>query len=222
MKNRPGSFVATQRALSRRQFLRGAGIVLSLPLLDSMLPAFARATTASAKGDSPAAKPRRMLAICNNLGLLPDQFFPQATSTGRGYELSPYLRLLEAHREDFTVFSGVSHPDVDGGHPADICFLTAAPHPGSGGFRNTISLDQYIGERIGHLTRFPSLTLGVNVQQGTRSLSWTGSGVLIPCEEKASDVLKRLFVQGTPAEVEAQMRKLEQGRSVLDAIAGQA
>ena len=74
------------------------------------------------------------------------------------------------HRDDFTVFSGVSHPDVDGGHPADNCFLTAAPHPGSGGFRNTISLDQYIAERIGHLTRFPSLTLGVNVQQGRRSL----------------------------------------------------
>ena len=79
----------------------------------------------------------------------------------------------------------------DGGHPADNCFLTAAPHPGSAGFKNTISLDQYIGERIGHLTRFPSLTLGVNVQQGLRSLSWTGSGVLIPCEEKAADVFAR-------------------------------
>ena len=85
--------------------------------------------------------------------------------TGRDYTLSPYLELLKEHRNDFTVFSGVSHPDVDGGHPADNCFLTAAPHPGSGGFRNTISLDQYIAERIGHLTRFPSLTLGVNVQQ---------------------------------------------------------
>jgi len=120
------------------------------------------------------------------------------------------------------VFSGVSHPDVDGGHPADICFLTAAPHPGSGGFRNTISLDQYMAERIGHLTRFPSLTLGVNVQQGQRSLSWTGSGVLIPCEEKPSEVFKRLFVQGTPAEVEAQLRKLDRGQSILDAVAGQA
>ena len=79
-----------------------------------------------------------------------------------------------------------------------ICFLTAAPHPGSGGFRNTISLDQFIAERIGHLTRFPSLTLGVNVQQGQRSLSWTGSGVLIPCEEKASDVFRRMFLQGSP------------------------
>ncbi len=214
-RSTPGSFISTQRAVSRRQFLRGAGIVMSLPFLDSMLPAFARADTKRAN-----AKPRRMLGICNNLGLLPDQFFPK--QTGRGYALSPYLELLKEHREDFTVFSGVWHPDVDGGHPADICFLTAAPHPGSGGFRKTISLDQYIAERVGHQTRFPSLTLGVNVQQGVRSLSWTGSGALIPCEEKPSDVFKRLFVQGTPAEVAAQMRKLAQGQSILDAVGSQA
>src|SRR4030095_10801406 len=135
---------------------------------------------------------------------------------------APDLEMLQAHRNDFTVFSGVSHPDVDGGHPADNCFLTAAPHPGSGGFRNTISLDQYIGERIGHLTRFPSLTLGVNVQQGLRSLSWTGSGALIPCEGKAAGVSARMFMQGTKAETEAQVRKLETGQSILDAVAGQA
>ena len=120
--------------------------------------------------------------------------------------------MLAEHRNDFTVFSGVWHPDVDGGHPADNCFLTAAPHPGSGGFRNTISLDQFIAERLGHLTRFPSLTLGVNVQRGQRSLSWTGSGVLIPCEEKASDVFRRMFLQGTPAEIEAQVRQAGAGR----------
>jgi len=114
------------------------------------------------------------------------------------------------------------HPDVDGGHPADNCFLTAAPHPGSGGFRNTISLDQFMAERIGHLTRFPSLTLGVNVQQGVRSLSWTSSGVMIPCEEKASDVFRRLFLSGTKDEVEKQVKKLELGQSILDAVAGQA
>jgi hypothetical protein len=199
-------------ARSRRQFLRGAGVFLSLPTFESLRPAFARA------GD--LAKPRRMLAICNNLGLLPDYFFPK--ETGRGYKLSPYLEKLASHRDDFTVFSGVSHPDVDGGHPADNCFLTAAPHPGSGGFRNTISLDQFIAERIGPKTRFPSLTLGVNVQQGVRSLSWTGSGVMIPCEEKASDVFRRMFVQGTPAEVESQLQKLDGGRSILDAVAGQA
>ena len=152
---RRSTFISTRPTLSRRQFLRGAGIVLSLPLLDSMLPTFSRAASAEA-----AKKPRRMLAVCNNLGLLPDQFFP--TQTGRGYALSPYLQHLAQHRDDFTVFSGVSHPDVDAGHPADVCFLTAAPHPGSGGFRNTISLDQYIAERIGHQTRFPlPVTAGV-------------------------------------------------------------
>jgi hypothetical protein len=219
--NSPGTgpFISTQRPFSRRKFLRGAGIVLSLPLLDAMTPVFGSAAKVSA-AVTPGGKPRRMFAICNNLGLLPDQFFPKGS--GRDYTLSPYLEVLKENRNDFTVFSGVSHPDVDGGHPADNCFLTAAPHPGSGGFRNTISLDQYIAERIGHLTRFPSLTVGVNVQQGQRSLSWTGSGVLIPCEEKAADVFARMFIQGTKAEVETQVRKLELGQSILDAVAGQA
>jgi Protein of unknown function (DUF1552) len=214
-----GPFVASRRALSRRGFLRGAGIVLSLPMLDAMVPAFA-ATAEPSSPTAPGAPPRRMLAVCNNLGLVPEYFFPK--QGGRDYAPSPYLEVLGEHRNDFTVFSGVWHPDVDGGHPADNCFLTAAPHPGSGGFRNTISLDQFIAERIGHLTRFPSLTLGVNVQRGQRSLSWTGSGVLIPCEEKASDVFRRMFLQGTPAEMEAQVRKLELGESILDAVAGQA
>jgi len=214
-----GPFVSTRRALSRRHFLRGAGITLSLPLLESMMPVFAGPTTAEVTR-APDGVPRRVFAICNNLGLVPDQFFP--TATGRDYPLSPYLEILKDHRDQFTVFSGVSHPDVDGGHPADNCFLTAAPHPGRGGFRNTISLDQFIAERIGHLTRFPSLNLGVNVEQGSRSLSWTSSGVLIPCEEKASDVFRQLFMQGSPVEMQNQVRKLELGQSILDAVGDQA
>ena len=213
----PSPYISVGRAIPRRQFLRGVGVALSLPLLDAMLPTFGRAATASAKA---AGRPRRMIAICNNLGLLGDQFFP--TKPGRGYELSPYLEPLQEHRDDFTVFSGVSLPDVDGGHPSDICFLTGAPHPGRGGFRNSISLDQFAAEHIGTLTRFPSLTLGVNVQQGARSLSWTGSGAMIPCEEKASEVFSRLFVQGTPEEVQRQVRKLELGESIMDGVAEQA
>ncbi|MES2691961.1 MAG: DUF1552 domain-containing protein [Verrucomicrobiota bacterium] len=210
-------FVTTRQALSRRRFLRGTGIALSLPFLESMLSPFARAAVASSPL-APGAKPRRMFGICNNLGLLGDQFFP--TGTGRDYKASPYLQHLQAHRNDFSVFSGVSHPNVDGGHPADVCFLTAAPHPGSSSFRNTISLDQHIAERIGILTRFPSLTLSVNTR--TRTLSWTGSGVGIPPEDKASEVFKQLFLQGSAAQIDAQIRKLDTGRSILDTIAGQA
>jgi hypothetical protein len=209
----PAPYASTRRPLSRRAFLRGAGVALGLPLLDSMRPAFAA-------DPKPADTPRRFFGVCNNLGLLPEHFFPE--KPGRDYAPSTYLELLKAHRADFTVFSGVSHPDVDGGHPADNCFLTAAPHPSSGGFRNTISLDQYVAERVGTRTRFPSLTLGVNTKPGERSLSWTGSGVLIPCEEKPSAVFRQLFVQGTPKEVDAQVQKLDGGRSILDAVAGQA
>jgi hypothetical protein len=213
----PVPFVSTYRPIPRRALLKGAGIALALPFLESMLPAIARAQGAPAPG-TPGAKPRRMLGICNNLGLLPDHFFP--TGTGKDYKASVYLEHLQAHRNDFSVFSGVSHPNVDGGHPADVCFLTAAPHPGSSSFRNTISLDQQIAEQIGILTRFPSITLSVNTR--SRSLSWTGTGVAIPPEDKASEVFKQLFFQGTPEQVDAQIRKLDTGRSILDTIAGQA
>jgi hypothetical protein len=203
------------QSVSRRRFLQGVGVAMSLPFLDAMLPGTARAASPAL---SPDSRPRRMFGICNNLGLRPDLFFP--TGTGREYQASPYLKLLEAHRNDFTVISGVSHPNVDGGHPSDISFLTAAPHPASSSFRNTISLDQYVAERIGTLTRFPSLTLAVN--GAVRSLSWTGAGVAIPPEERASDVFNQLFLQGTPEQVEAQVHRLETGRSILDAVAEQA
>jgi hypothetical protein len=208
----------SRRAVSRRAFLRGAGVAMALPMLDAMAPALARQAVAA--GATGPKEPRRLLAVCNNLGVLPEKFFPEGT--GKNYKPSPYLELLGDFRNDFTVFSGVWHPDVDGGHPADNCFLTAAPHPGSGGFRNTISLDQYAAQQIGNVTRFPSLTLGVNVSQGQRSLSWTASGAMIPCEDKASEVFKRMFLTGSKAEVDQQVRRLELGQSIMDAVAGQA
>lgn len=214
MPQQPGShptvaFASTRRPISRRRFLRAAGVAVALPLLDAMLPRFARAAE--------KVPPRRLFGVCNNLGLLPDRFFP--TDDGRDYTPSPYLKLLQDHRADFTVFSGVSHPGVDGGHPSDVAFLTAAAHPASSSFRNTISLDQLVAEKIGTLTRFPSLTLAVN---GGRSLSWTRAGVAIPPEGQAARVFKQLFLQGSKAEVEAQVRDLETGRSILDTVGEQA
>lgn len=200
---------ARRPEISRRTILRGAGVGLALPLLEAMVPIGLRAQS--------AAPPRRMFAICNNLGLLPGEFFP--TGEGRDYTPSTYLKLLQDHRQDFTVFTGVSHPNVDGGHPSDISFLTAAPHPAGSSFRNTISLDQFIAERIGSQTRFPSLTLAVNT--GARSLSWTGNGVAIPPEQSAASVFRQMFVQGNAKEVESKIAELDTGRSILDAVAEQ-
>src|SRR5262245_39261856 len=125
MNPQPGSaflapFASTRRPISRRRFLRGAAVAVALPYLEAMQAPFARAAAA-------AAPPRRMFCVCNNLGFLPEPFFPR--DAGRDYAPSPYLKLLQEHRADFTVLSGVSHPFVDGGHPSDISFLTAAAHP---------------------------------------------------------------------------------------------
>ncbi len=211
------NILSSDRRITRRQLLRGAGVAMALPFLEAMTPPFTQKLFGATTSEK---TPRRMLAICNNLGVLPDRFFPN--QGGRDYTLSPYLSEIASHRSDFTVLSGVSHPGVDGSHSSDISFLTAAPHPGGGGFRNTISLDQFIAREIGHLTRFPSLTLGVNAKPGKRSLSWTDAGVLIPCENKASNVYKQLFLQGSPDEVENQIRKLNLGESIMDTIADQS
>jgi hypothetical protein len=209
-------FTSRRRPISRRRFLRAAGVAMALPFLDSMAAPFARSAFAAAAPGSDG-QPRRFFGICNNLGLLHEPFFP--ADSGKDYALSPYLQFLKDYRNDFTVMSGVSHPNVDGGHPSDIAFLTAAPHPASSSFRNSISLDQLIAERIGNQTRFPSLTLGVNAS--FRGLSWTRSAVAIPPEGRAADVFKQLFLQGTPEEVDARIHELDRGKSILDAVADQ-
>ncbi len=194
--------------LPRRAFLRGVGATLALPLLDCMTPVFARAA-----GREP---PRRMLLISNNLGVLGKSFFPK--NDGRDYELSPYLTGLADFRRDFTVFSGLSHPGVVGGHSTENCFLTAARGPTKSGFRNQISLDQFAAEKLGQLTRFSTLNLGVNIDKANRSLSWTRDGVLLPAEDSAPALFQKMFVQGDPAAVARQLHKLEERGSILDTL----
>lgn len=157
-----------------------------------------------------------MLLISNNLGVLPKLFFPK--SSGVDYELSPYLAELSGFRRDFTVFSGLSHPGVVGGHSTENCFLTAARGPTKSGFRNQLSLDQYAAERLGQTTRFPTLNLGVNIDKANRSLSWTRDGVLLPAEDGAAALFRKMFVQGDAAAVARQLRRLEERGSILDTL----
>jgi hypothetical protein len=196
------------KGIPRRAFLRGVGVSLALPLLNCMRPALAR--------EAATQPPRRMLLISNNLGVLPKRFFPK--SAGRDYELSPYLAELADFRDDFTVFSGLSHPGVVGGHSTENCFLTAARGPTKSGFRNQISLDQYAAEKLGQVTRFPTLNLGVNIDRANRSLSWTRDGVLLPAEGSAPALFQKMFVQGNPAAVAQQLRRLEERGSILDTL----
>lgn len=201
------SFTAAQ-PVSRRFLLRGAGVACALPLLECMK---------SARADElNSGVPRRMLLISNNLGVLPKPFFPE--TSGPGYTLSPYLSLLAEHRDEFSVFSGLSHPAVHGGHSTENCFLTAARGPTRSGFRNSISLDQFAAEKLGPITRFPTLNLGVNIDKANRSLSWTRDGVLLPAEDSAPALFRRMFLQGSSDDVARQLHRLEERGSVLDTL----
>ena len=197
------------KVLSRRTFLRGTGVALALPLLDAMTPSIFSVQP------GPRLPRRRMVCLDHDLSFHPPYFFPE--ETGRDYKLPQSLKVREEFRNDFTVFSGLSHPGTEnsGGHPAGTMFLSGAPGLGLPTFKNSISLDQLVAEKIGTQTRLPSLPLS--------SLSVSRSGVAVPpIGGRPSRLYAKLFLNGTPAEQELQMRRLHEGQSILDVVRGQA
>ena len=186
---------------NRRTILRGCGVALALPFFES--------TTSAAAAERSR---RRIVAIDVGLGLHAPNMIPQ--QSGRDYQLPTYLKLLAEFRNQFTVISGASHPEVGGGHSSYKSYLTCAPHPNSAGFRNTISLDQLAAAQFGSETRFASLSL---CSSGP-GLSWSRSGVEIPTLTRPSFVFRKLFLAGKADEQARQMQRLQDGQSVLDVV----
>ena len=201
------STFTTRKHLSRRTLIQQGGIALALPWLDAMQAAFA----------ATPAQPKRFLCVGNYFSYHGPNFFPK--EAGAAYTPSPYLDLIKEHRRDFTVISGLNHPDVRDGHNSDKSFLTGAPHPSSPSFRNTVSMDQLMAERIGAETRFPSLIMSPGTGS---SFSYTRSGVAVPAESSAAKMFARLFINGTPAEVKAEVQRVQEGRSILDRVGAEA
>ena len=156
-----------------------------------------------------AGVPKRMVAVNFPLGFHGPNFFPE--QSGRDYELSDYLKPAAALRNDFTIVSGTSHPDVDGGHAAELL-----PHgrsaPWIARFQEHHLLDQFVARRLGGSTRYASLTIG------DHGMSWSANGVAVPHESSPSAVFAKLFLSGTPKEVAARKIHLQDGRSILDVV----
>ncbi len=197
------------RKIDRRTFLRASGVAMALPLLESMNPALARAAVDS---------PKRMVNICTTLGLYADSWFPK--TLGAGYKATEYLKLIDRHRDKYTVFSGYSHRDQSGRQPhnSEITWLTSARRPGLDGFRNTISVDQVAANHQGYVTRFPSIVLGT---ASPLSQSYTRSGAMVPAETSPAGLFKKLFLQGTPEEIAREIHSLNDGGSILDRLKSQ-
>jgi hypothetical protein len=193
--------------LPRRLFLKSTGVSLGLPLLESMLTAAEE-----------TAPPKRMVCVGVPFGFDPTAFVP--VKAGRDYELPEHLQLLGEFRDDFTVMSGLSHPNTGaGGHKAEAVMLTGAPYPDySHNLKNTISVDQAFASHLRGKTRYESLAL--TTYGG--SLSVTANGVSIPAISRPSEVFKMLFLASTPAQAEAEMRRIDEGRSMLDFVGEEA
>lgn len=210
------SNILSQRwLLNRRHFLKGLGATVALPLLDAMIPLNARAAAA-------AAKPRRSVFVYVPNGV--NGMTWQVTKAGRGYDLSPSLQPLAKHREDFTVFSGLHHPNGLG--QAHVCadtWLTGAKIDAQGGrkYENSISCDQLMAEAVGPQTRFSSLELSISSGTGqpfnSTTLAFSRDGVPLPAEDNPKNIFNRLFGE-EPGGIGAQRARLTKRRSVLDAV----
>ena len=199
--------------LGRRTFLRAGAVSLGLPLLEAMIP-FAHGSKARAA--VAALQPRRIVLIHRPLGTYHPYLVPQ--TTGLKYETTRFLKTLEEHRGHFTVFSGMGHPGYPNSHNTEPAIFTGVPSFNERDLHNSISLDQVAVQTVGGQTRFPSLLLN---KVWSQSLSWNEKGVPIPHEGDPVRIFRKMFVEGTPDEVRREMKRLAQGKSILDDLRSQ-
>lgn len=191
--------------IERRTFLRASGVAIALPMLEAMLPAV------SLRARNVEAQPPRTVLVGQPLGMFGPNFFPE--QPGRDYQPSRYLKLLQDYREQFTVFTGISHRYA-AGHFAEVGLFTgvASEFIRERDIKNSISLDQEIAGQIGNQTRFPSLILGGG------DVAWNRRGVRIPSEPRATAVFRKLFIAGTPQAEARELQRIRDGQSILDNV----
>lgn len=220
--------------LNRRTVLRGVGTGLALPLLESMkLPGVLAATTAA-----PTA-PVRMACIFVANGAIMDKWKP--TGEGKEYQLSPTLEPLAPFREDMLVLSGLTqnHARANGDGAGDharnaSAYLTGAQPRKTSGADISVgqSIDQAVAERIGYLTRLPSIELGIDRGRKAGScdsgyscayssnISWKSATTPTFKEVNPRSAFERLF--GSPETAADMERRIRNRRSILDFVSEDA
>src|SRR5215213_4160691 len=164
------NFPAQRHAsLSRRRFLRGVGACFALPALESLRPLQAVAANSSAPGalaTTASGAPLRMAYVYFPNGAIQPNWWPMGEGTN--FELSRTMKPLEGVRNQLQILGGLDHvnatpgPDGAGDHArASGTFLTGVRVKKTSGadIHAGVSIDQIAAQKVGHLTRFPSLEL---------------------------------------------------------------
>jgi len=219
----------TKKHLSRRTVLRGLGASLSLPFLDSMMPA----QTALSKT---AANPKsRLMCIYVPHGAIMGKWTPAAE--GKGFEFSEILKPLEPFRDYLNVVSDLAHPmaggensDAGADHQRSAAVFLSGVHPEKGVEAHVgRTFDQAYADRMGQDTPLPSLELSiedVSLSCGAglacaymNTISWKTASTPLPMENNPQVVFERLFGDGRNDAERAARRT--QASSILDSLQGE-
>src|SRR5215204_2106298 len=220
----------TKKHLPRRTFLRGMGVSLALPLLDSMIPA--RTLLAQT-----AARPvTRLGFVYFPHGAIMNSWTP--ATEGAGFEFTPILKPLEPFRNQLNVITGLAHAAAD-----TTAVHSLSPTTWLSGVRpkRTQGVDAYAGvtadqiaaQLIGQDNPLPSMELATEDHSGLigscdrdygciymNTLSWRTPETPLPMEINPRKVFERMFGQGGSAA--ERLARIQEDRSILDAITKEA
>lgn len=202
---------------TRRSFLRSGGTVLALPFLET----FATARAAS------GTPPKRLIFLGGGFGFTKDTFFPSQAGRFSEIGLTEGLSPLRRHQDDITMVSNLTNLGATDPHGGSCSYLTGANVAGTPGkrFFNSISCDQLAARALGQETRFSSLVLSANEEDGGQnsghgkglSLSWDDSGNPIPGINTPLDLYRTVFANPADSREELDAR-LKKKQSILDIV----
>jgi hypothetical protein len=215
----------TKKHISRRTVLRGVGVSLSLPLLESMIPA----QTPLLKT---AANPKtRLSCIYVPHGAIMDKWTP--ATEGKDFAFTEILKPLEPFRDRLNVLSNLAHPaaggagsDAGADHQRSAAVYLSGAHPERVETRVGITIDQIAAQQIGQDTPLPSLELSIEdvaLSCGNgfgcaymNTMVWKTPTMPLPMENNPQVVFEKLFGDGSN-EAQRASRK-QQARSLLDSL----
>jgi len=215
----------TKLSLPRRTFLRGMGVALGLPLLESMVPALTAAGKTAAAG-----KPRVGFVYVPH-GVIMDEWTPK--TAGADFDFTPILKPLEPFRTSVTVVSNLSAPlQNTGSHAAASgSWLTGVAPKRTDGpdFRAATTIDQLIAQHLGQDTKFPSLEVATEDFTGLvgacdpgyscnymNTLVWQTPTTPLPMEINPRVVFERMF--GGGATRQERIARIHADETVLDLV----
>jgi hypothetical protein len=205
--------IITGKHLPRRTFLRGAGTMFALPLLDAMIPAL-RAERLTA-----AAPVRRLGFVFYTLGVNEAKWRP--IGEGANYQLSEGLAPLAPHKDKFLVFTGLSSdPDRTkaGFHDRALGSFLTGVEPAKGKVQVGISVDQVAAQALGKETQFSSLELSTENSGALGGISYKTATTPLPFEHNPRRVFERLFGEGGHIDPVASAERDAADKSSLDTV----